>query len=91
MLWSSFHPYLETKNHVVVPLPIYYSKVDTTADDPEDLEDLRHLSFKEYEGTRTVQDTISLEAIRSYTNLMKFHKVNIRKTSQDSLYRGLLG
>jgi len=68
--YSRFDPYLEPKKCVFAPLPIYYSKVDITPDDPEYLEYIRHMSIKKSKGTRTIQDTIFLEAILSPTSTL---------------------
>jgi len=53
------------------------SKVDTEPKDLEDPEDLIHLTFKEYEGTRVVRDTMSDEVNNSYSKPLKFRKINI--------------
>jgi hypothetical protein len=53
------------------------SKVDKDLGDPDDLEELRHLTFKESEGTRDVKDTISDGVSSSYTKPLKLQKVNI--------------
>jgi hypothetical protein len=53
------------------------SKVDKDPEDSEDLEELRHLTFKESPGTRIVKDTISNDVSKSYTKPLRLWKVNI--------------
>jgi hypothetical protein len=48
-----------------------------TQEDPDDLEELRHLTFQESEGSREVKDTISNDVSSSYTKPLKLWKVNI--------------
>jgi hypothetical protein len=58
-------------------VPMACSKVDKDPEDSEDLEELRHLTFKESTGTRIVKDHISDDVSSSYTKPMKLWKVNI--------------
>jgi hypothetical protein len=53
------------------------SKVNTYLKDPNDLEDLKHLRFKEYEGTRVVKDTNSDDVNSSYSKPQNLRKINI--------------
>jgi hypothetical protein len=62
-----------------VRIPMACSKVDKDPGDPEELEELRHLTFQESTGTREVKDTISGDINNSYTQPLKLQKVNIRE------------
>jgi hypothetical protein len=62
---------------ISTPLPIYCSKIDIDPNNPYDLEYLRKFSFKGYEGSRPVKNTFQDEFSSSYTEPLKFHKVNI--------------
>ena len=53
------------------------SKVDKDPNDPKDLEELRHLTFKESIGKIEVKDTLSGDTNSSYTQPLKLKKVNI--------------
>jgi hypothetical protein len=48
-------------------IPMACSKVDKDHEDPKDLEELRHLTFKESARTREVKDTLSCDTNSSYT------------------------
>ena len=56
-------------------MPCSYVEMDRK--EPEDREDLMHMTFKEFEGTRVVKDTISDDFSSSYTKSMKLWKINI--------------
>jgi hypothetical protein len=48
-------------------IPMACNNIDKDPKDPEDLEGLRHQTFKEFEGTREVKDTLLVYASSSYT------------------------
>jgi hypothetical protein len=58
-------------------LPMVYLIVNKYPEDPDDLEDLRHLTFSESEGSRGVKDTISNDVHSSYTKPLNLWKFNI--------------
>jgi hypothetical protein len=53
------------------------SKVDNDPENSQDLEETRHLTFKESVETRVVKDTISNDVSSSYNKPLKILKVNI--------------
>jgi hypothetical protein len=59
-------------------IPMACSNIDKYSKDPKDIEELRHLTFKEYEGTKVVKDIIFDDVSSSYTKPLKLWKVNIR-------------
>jgi hypothetical protein len=79
LLFVPEHEYL--LHHSLYPssarLPVVCLTVDKDPEDPDDLEELRHLTFQESEGTREVKDTISKDVSSSYTKPLKLQKVNI--------------
>jgi len=58
-------------------IPMACIKVENDPQDPEDLEGLRHLTFKESAIIREVRDTPSGNSSGSYTHPMKLWKMNI--------------
>jgi hypothetical protein len=58
-------------------IPMACRKVDKDHEDPEDLEELRNLTFKESTGTREVKDTLSGDTRSSYAQPLNLQKVNI--------------
>jgi hypothetical protein len=63
--------------HPLARLPVVCLTVDRNPEDLDDLEELRHLTFQESEGTREVKDTIPNDVSSSYTKPLKLWKVNI--------------
>jgi len=59
-----FYPY-------PIRIPNVCSKVEWDPKDPKDLEELRHLTFKEFVGTREVKDSLSGDTRSSYTKPLK--------------------
>jgi hypothetical protein len=70
MLHASLHP-------SPAQISMTCGKVDKYPEDPEDLEELRNLTFKESKGARPVKNTLSDYLSSSYTKPLKLWKVNI--------------
>jgi hypothetical protein len=60
-----------------IRIPMVCTKIDEDWGDPEELEELRHLTFQESIGTREFKDTILGDISSSYTQPLKLWKVNI--------------
>jgi hypothetical protein len=72
-----YSPTLFPKNEYMVQYNFYLSpsriamaciKVEKDPRDSKDLEELKHLTFKEFVGTREVRDTLSGDTNISYAN-----------------------